>query len=106
MRDLKSNSSRELREAIKDNPQESRKEWMLWLMQRAGRKNSNNRDFQFWQQHNHPIELNGNKMLEQKVDYIHSNPVEAGFVSYPEDYVYSSARDFAGEKGPVVLDAM
>lgn len=106
MRDLKSNSSRELRTAIQDNPQEGRKEWMLWLMKRAGMKNNNNRDFQFWQQHNQPIMLLSNKMVDQKVNYIHNNPVKAGFVINPEDYLYSSAMDFAGEKGPLILNVL
>jgi putative transposase len=99
MRDFKSHTSRELKKAIKNNIQESRKEWLLWMMERAGKKNSNNKSFQFWQQDNHPIELWDNYMMEQKLNYIHENPVIAGIVSKPEDYIYSSARDYAGEKG-------
>jgi hypothetical protein len=72
---------------------------MLWMMERAGKKNGNNNDFQFWQQHNHPIELNSNLLLQQKLNYVHLNPVEAGFVEHPEAYLYSSARDYAGDKG-------
>lgn len=104
LRDFKSYTSTQLRKAIQDNPQESRKEWMLWLMQRAGKKNGNNNDFQFWQQHNHPIELNTNFLLQQKLDYIHQNPVKAGFVNSPEAYTYSSAAAYAG--GPGLLDIM
>jgi putative transposase len=37
-------------EAITDNQQESRKELLLWLFERAGRKNSNNKKYQFGQQ--------------------------------------------------------
>ncbi|RYD71304.1 MAG: transposase, partial [Sphingobacteriales bacterium] len=101
LRDLKSFTSRQMRQAIQEHPQESRREWMLWMMERAGSKNSNNQKsgFQFWQQHNQPIELFSNHVLQQKLDYVHRNPVEAGFVSAPEDFVYSSARDYAGEKG-------
>ena len=99
LRDFKSFTSRSLKIAIQENPVESRKEWMLSMMEDAGTKNSNNNDFQFWQQDNHPIELWDNYMMEQKLEYIHMNPVAAGFVSSPEDYVYSSARDYAGEKG-------
>jgi putative transposase len=99
LRDLKSFTSTKLRKAIEDNMQESRKEWMLWMMKRAGSKNSNNTDFQFWQQNNHPIELWDNYMMQQKLDYIHNNPVEAGFVDEPEFYLYSSARDYTDEKG-------
>jgi putative transposase len=99
LRDFKSFTSRKIGIAISEHPQESRKEWMLWMMKRAGNKNNNNNDFQFWQQSNHPIELWDNYMMQQKLDYIHNNPVEAEFVYAPEAYVYSSACDYAGEKG-------
>ena len=35
------------------------------------------------------------------IDYIHQNPVKAGLVFRAEDYVYSSAVDYSGEKGLV-----
>ena len=41
----------------------------------------------------------GNEVIQQKIEYIHNNPVEEGFVFRPEDYKYSSASDYAGEKG-------
>ncbi len=96
---FKSYTSRNLKEAIKNNPQESRKEWLLWMMKHAGMKNSNNKDFQFWDQDNHPIELFDNEIMQQKLDYIHNNPVEAGFVCKGEDWLWSSAIDYAGGKG-------
>ena len=71
------------------------------MFERAGRKNSNNTKYQFWQQHNHPLILNNSVIFEQKLNYIHNNPVEAGFVEYPEQYLYSSARDYSEEKGLV-----
>lgn len=98
VRDFKSFSSRKLKQAIQDNPQESRKEWLLWMMERAGKKNSNNGNWQFWQQDNHPIELWDNYMQEQKLNYLHQNPVVAGFVARAEDYCYSSANDYCDEK--------
>jgi REP element-mobilizing transposase RayT len=94
MRDMKRHTSAMLRSTIENNPIESRKEWLLWLMERAGTKNSNNEKFQLWQQDNHPVMLFNHKVLHQKLDYIHNNPVEAGFVEKPEDYLYSSARDY------------
>ncbi|MDB5121845.1 MAG: Transposase like protein [Sphingobacteriales bacterium] len=48
MRDRKRRTSEKLRQAILLHPKESRKEWMLWMMERAGRKNGNNIGFQFW----------------------------------------------------------
>ncbi len=66
---------------------------------RLEKRNNNNKNFQFWRQDNHPEELISNKFKDQKLDYIHNNPVEAGLVDIPEDYRYSSARDYAGGKG-------
>ncbi len=67
--------------------------------QKGWRKNSNNKNFQFWRQDNHPEELKSNKFKDQKLDYIHNNPVEAGLVGNPEDYRYSSERDYEVDKG-------
>ena len=94
MRDLKGFTSRKLMKAIEDNPQESRREWMLWMFDRAGKKNSNVKEKQFWQQHNQPIEIWSLKVFEQKLSYIHNNPVVSGFVTDPVDWKYSSARNY------------
>ena len=45
-------------------------------------------------------------MLHQKVDYLHHNLVRIGVVERPEDWVYSSARDYVGGKGIIELDAL
>ncbi len=76
---------------------------MTWLMERAGRKNSNNRQWQFWQQHNKPIEILNPEMFYQKLNYIHNNPVKAMFVESAEEWLLSSARDFYGRKGLIEL---
>ncbi|MEQ9376505.1 MAG: transposase [Imperialibacter sp.] len=99
LRDHKRHTSKEITKAISDNPQESRREWILWMLEGAGKKNSNNETYQFWQQNNNPIELSTNKMMDQKLDYIHQNPVKEGFCWEPQEYKYSSAIDYAGGKG-------
>lgn len=104
IRDFKTFTSKKLQSLIEDNPQESKKEWMLWLMERAGLKNSNVKKRQFWQQHNKPIELWSPEVIEQKVDYIHFNPVESGFVAEPHHWKYSSAIDYSGGKGILEID--
>ena len=98
MRDFKKFTSSKIVAAI-DSPMESRKNWMLWLFKSAGKKNPNNTSFQFWQQENHPIELISGGFTKQKIEYLHQNPVRARLVDVAERYVYSSARDYAGEKG-------
>jgi hypothetical protein len=55
LRDLKRHTSKAILEAIQNNPQESRREWMLWIFKSAGKSNTNNKDYQFWQQDNRPI---------------------------------------------------
>lgn len=97
MRDFKGYTSKRLLKAIEENPQESRKEWLLWMFERAGLKNSNVKQRQFWQQHNQPIEIWSLKVFEQKLNYIHQNPVESGFVTYPIDWKYSSARNYGNK---------
>ena len=101
--EMKSFTSTSLRKIIKEHPAESRKEWMLWMMEKAGKKNSSNNDWQFWQQHNKPLEILNAEMFYQKLNYIHHNPVEAGFVEKDEDWAYSSAKDFHGKKGLIDL---
>ncbi|MBK7855244.1 MAG: hypothetical protein IPJ79_10345 [Bacteroidetes bacterium] len=39
-----------------------------------------------------------NKFIDQKVDYIHNNPVEARIVQEPYQYIYSSANEFTDLK--------
>jgi putative transposase len=94
VRDMKRHTSVELKKTLQQHAGESRKEWMLWMMERAGKKNGNNENFQLWQQHNQPIELTTIEMIKQKLDYIHNNPVKAGIVDKAEEYLYSSARDY------------
>lgn len=96
---FKRHTSETLYAAIKQNNTASRREWLLWMMESAGKKNGNNSDFQLWQQHNQPIELTDNKMAYQKLGYMHFNPVEAGFVLRQEDWLFSSAVDYNGRKG-------
>ena len=104
LKSLKVYTSKAIQKLIEENPQESRKEWMLWMMKKAGTTNSNVKSRQFWQQNNKPIELWSPHVIDQKVDYIHFNPVEAGFVNEPEHWKYSSAIDYSGGKGLLEID--
>lgn len=72
---------------------------MIWLMERAGKKNANNKDWYRMlseQQHNKPLEIKDQEMFDKTLEYIHLNSVMSGFVLKPEDWKYSSARDFCG----------
>ena len=70
LRDFKKFTSSKLIKMNGDNRQESRRDWMLKIFSAAGRQNSNNKNFHFWQQSNHPIELTDNYMMDQKLEYL------------------------------------
>ena len=102
IRDVKKYTSSKIIEAINNNPQESRRDLLMWLFKRAGTRNPNNTYYQFWQQHSHPVELSDDEILNQRLDYIHNNPVVAGITRYPEEYLYSSAGNYAKLKENVL----
>ncbi|MFT7238339.1 MAG: putative transposase [Cyclobacteriaceae bacterium] len=104
IKEMKTFTSKKLQASVESNPQESRREWLLWMMKYAGMKNSNVQHRQFWQQHNKPIELWSPEVIDQKVDYIHQNPVVAGYVLEAEHWKYSSAVDYSGGKGLLEID--
>jgi putative transposase len=64
-------------------------------------KHKVDRKYQFWQEGSHPQRIESEAMMGQKIAYIHHNPVRRGLVDYPEQWMYSSARDFAGIEGPL-----
>ncbi|MDR6242098.1 REP-associated tyrosine transposase [Aureibacter tunicatorum] len=99
IRDLKKYTSKRIIKAIEANLKESRKEWMLSIFEKAGKNNCNNKNFQFWKQDYHPIEVSNNKIMDQKLEYIHENPVKAGLVTTAECYLYSSASNYYGLNG-------
>ena len=105
LRDLKKYTSKQIVKTIKESLIESRKVWMLYMFERAAKRNSNNKDFQFWQHDNHPIELSTPGMLKERVDYLHENPVKAGIVSEPHHYVYGSAVDYyTNQQGRIMIE--
>ena len=99
LRDFKKFTSKEIITTIENNKQESRKNWMLWIFKKAGEKNSRNKEYQFWQQDNHPIQLETVEFTLDKLNYMHNNPVKAGIVDKAEEYLFSSAREYYFGKG-------
>ena len=100
LRDFKRYTSKCFHDLLlsKDINYESRKSWLLKLME-----DKDSTKFQFWQHGNHPIELWSDEVFYQKMDYMHMNPVVSGLVDQPEEWRYSSARDYAGKKGLLTL---
>ncbi|MEO8041311.1 MAG: transposase [Acidobacteriota bacterium] len=48
--------------------------------------------YSVWEHHSDTFLVTSESMMMQKVNYIHFNPVKAGFVEHPDDYLYSSSR--------------
>jgi REP element-mobilizing transposase RayT len=103
IKNIKSFTAIKIIDAIINNSRESRKRWMLDLFEKNG-KNKKNYRFQFWQHENHPVLLDNEKMYDQRFNYLHENPVRAGFVRAPEDWQYSSAIDYYEQSGKGLLD--
>jgi REP element-mobilizing transposase RayT len=97
--DFKRFTSKKIVQAIRDNPRESRKENLLAIFKLEAAKSSNVDGYQFWRHDNKPIELWSTKVIQEKINYVHQNPVEEGLVFRAEDYRYSSAIDYSGERG-------
>jgi putative transposase len=54
--------------------------------------NKYDRDYQIWKREPLSIELITPSVFNQKLEYIHSNPVRAELCINPEEYYYSSAK--------------
>ena len=107
IRDFKKYTSSKLVDAISNNPTESRKKWLLNMFLFAGKGNNDNERYQFWQKDYHPVELSNDALFQQRLDYLHANPVRAGIVREPQHYLYSSAIDYYEQKpGLLIIDML
>ncbi len=93
IRDFKNHTSKAFLETL-ESKDESRRDWLKLVFEYHG-KFKNKQTFQVWTHENHAEHLFSQKFIEQKLEYIHKNPVKAGIVEKPEDYLYSSARNYA-----------
>jgi len=62
------------------------------------------RAYQFWQEGCHPKWIQNDEMMRQKIEYVHQNPVQRGYVDLPEHWRYSSARSYAGQAGLLAVN--
>ena len=60
-----------------------------------------------YKHHPNALRITGEDAFMQKVNYIHLNPVRAGLVEHPDDYLFSSARQWHGrslQNEPLITD--
>ena len=103
IRDFKKFTAKTILDKIQTEP-ESRRDWMLERFKLATETHSRNKNYQFWQLSNHAEEIYSEKFMWSKIDYTHFNPVRAGIVSSPQDYIYSSASNYVNGKGIIDVE--
>ena len=99
MRTFKSYTARQIIDILKTNGHR------FYLNKLRKLKLSHHSDsmFQVWQEGYHPKQLVGEKMIKQKINYIHHNPVNRGYVNKPEHWRYSSAQNYIGNDGLLTI---
>lgn len=102
LRDFKKFTSKQIAATIQDIP-ESRREWLLDIFGFEAKRSRRADNYKIWRDDNHAIDMFDIDIYE-KLSYIHNNPVRAGIVELPEEYLFSSARDYTGRKGLIELE--
>jgi REP element-mobilizing transposase RayT len=105
-RDFKKFTSKKIIETIQTEFSESRSEWMLNRFEYSGKNDKKIKNYRFWQEGNDAQGIYLNDYFEQKLNYIHENPVKAELVNRAEDYRYSSAIDYAGSIGLLKVEVV
>jgi REP-associated tyrosine transposase len=97
LRDLKSFTAKQILDQLKAEG----REWLLNQLRyyRAAHKAN---EYQLWQEGSHPQAIFSDEMMQQKLDYIHNNPVKRGMVASPEHWRYSSAHEWLAGAVPVL----
>ena len=95
LRDFKKFTSKAIIKQIMEEP-ESRRDWMMEYFRRAGENLKGISNYKVWQNGNHSEVITSNKFFDEKLEYLHNNPVKELIVEEPEDYLFSSARNYAG----------
>ena len=101
------NVSKEIIKAINEFP-ESRREWLLNKMSFAADRIKRNSNFKVWQDGFHPVILDTPQKLEQRLKYVHDNPMELQLVSHPMHWLNSSYLAYTDEvhQSNVELDVL
>ena len=97
LRDFKKFTSKAITKQITEG-HESRKDWLLDMFSFEARRSQRAEKYKMWDDSNHAIDLT-HLSVSQKINYIHENPVRAGYVYEPHHYPYSSASDYVGKPG-------
>ena len=103
IRDFKKHTAKEVIKKIIEEP-ESRRSWLLDQFRYEGKYDKRITTYKFWQEGYHAVQLDTNDMIDQRIEYTHQNPVRTLIVEQAEDYLFSSARNFASLEGIIEID--
>jgi putative transposase len=95
MRDFKRFTSRAIHDRLKADGRSTVLYWLEHATQVARRGRG---ELGLWETGFHPQALVARPLFDQKLAYLHANPVRKGLVRRPEDWWYSSAGWYAGER--------
>ncbi len=100
LRKFKSFTARKIIDLLSD----SAAAFYLKQMRFSKKRHKTDQIYQVWQEGSHPVAIEDEAVLKQKIEYIHSNPVRRGYVDQSEHWRYSSARDYSGQAGSVPFE--
>lgn len=103
VRDFKRYTSSEITSLLK----KFNKITALTVFKETANRTGKDQEYKVWQSGYHPIGIHSERFFKQKLHYIHQNPVRKGYVTTPEDWKFSSAKNYAGYKDvPLLIDKL
>ena len=97
--DFKSFTARTIIDFLKRD----KNQFILKQLKKLKLSHKKDRTYQLWQEGSHPQLIQGDKMMCQKIEYIHNNPVKHGYVDEAIHWRYSSARNYEGREGLILV---
>ena len=98
MRDMKIFTSKAIIKELEDDGQKL----LLHVIKKAAKNENRKHNHTIWQDKYHPQVIYTDTVWQQKLEYVHNNPVRKGFVQKPECWLYSSARNYIIENDSIL----
>ncbi|MCB2205277.1 transposase [bacterium] len=92
--------------SILDLLEASRRSKILDLCKGKGLALRRDRTHALWESGSYPELIRNMTMMEQKINYIHNNPLRRGYVDDPTHWRYSSARSYSGYAGELDVEIL
>jgi putative transposase len=102
VRNMKSYTARRIIDYLDQNAAD----FLLRELKFARKSHKGDQRYQLWQEGVHPQAILAEEVLKQKIEYLHYNPVRRGYVDSPDQWRYSSARQYSGEDGLVTVEPL